>query len=67
MTRMVSVLSFGLLMVCLAGSAFADKPLSRAAKERAAKKACATGDFAKGVDILADLFVSTDAPVYVYN
>ena len=54
-------------MVCLAGPAFADKPQSKAAKEKAAKKACATGDFAKGVDILADLFTETDDILYIYN
>ena len=67
MIRLLSVLFLGLFMVCLAGSAFADKPLSKAAKEKAAKKACATGNFAKGVDILADLFVDTNDFSYVYN
>jgi tetratricopeptide (TPR) repeat protein len=67
MTRLLSVLSLGLFMVCLAGTAYADKPLSKAAKEKAAKKACATGDFVKGVDILADLFVDTNEFSYVYN
>jgi len=51
----------------LAGSAFADKPISKAAKEKAAKKACAMGDFQKGADILTDLFVDTNDPTYVYN
>jgi tetratricopeptide (TPR) repeat protein len=54
-------------MAGLAGSALADKPQSRAAKEKAAKKACATGDFAKGVDLLADLFVDTNDFLWVYN
>jgi tetratricopeptide (TPR) repeat protein len=67
MTRRISILSFGLFMVCIAESAYAEKPLSKAAKEKAAKKACATGDFAKGVDILADLFVDTNDFLYVYN
>src|ERR1019366_5285996 len=67
MTRIISTLSLCLVMVCLAGPAFADKPQSRAAKEKAAKKACATGDFAKGVDLLADLFVDTNDFLWVYN
>src|SRR5664279_3083382 len=67
MTRIISTLSLCLVMVCLAGPAFADKPQSRAAKEKAAKKACATGDFAKGVDILADLYVDTNDFLWVYN
>ena len=35
--------------------------------ERQAKKACAAGDFRKGVDILADLYIRTDDATYVYN
>jgi tetratricopeptide (TPR) repeat protein len=67
MTRRISILSFGLFMVCMSGPVYAEKPLSKAAKEKAAKKACATGDFTKGVDILADLFVETNDFLYVYN
>jgi len=67
MTRFRSVLLLVFFTVALAGSAFADKPLSKAAKEKAAKKACATGDYPKGADILADLFVDTNDTVYVYN
>jgi len=37
------------------------------ARERAAKKACLTGDEAKGVEILADLYIDTDDPTYLYN
>jgi hypothetical protein len=36
-------------------------------KERAAKKACLVGDVEKGVEILADLYVDTNDPVYLYN
>jgi hypothetical protein len=67
MTRIELSASVGLLTVVLAGSAFADKPTSKAAKEKAAKKACAMGDFQKGADILTDLFVDTNDPTYVYN
>jgi hypothetical protein len=35
--------------------------------ERVAKKACAAGDFRKGVDILADLYVRTDDPTFIFN
>jgi len=49
------------------GSAFADQPLSQAAKEKAAKKACAMGDFQKGADILTDLLLETNDPNYIYN
>jgi tetratricopeptide (TPR) repeat protein len=67
MTRIASVLFLGFFMVVGAGSAFADKPMSKAAKEKAAKKACAMGDFQKGADILTDLFVETNDTTYVYN
>jgi hypothetical protein len=35
--------------------------------ERSAKKACASGDYAKGVEILADLYVRTDDPTFIFN
>jgi hypothetical protein len=37
------------------------------ARERAAKKACLTGDVTKGVKLLADLFIDTSDPTYIYN
>jgi hypothetical protein len=40
---------------------------SRKAQEKAAKKACAAGDFRKGVEILAGLYVDTDDTTFVYN
>jgi hypothetical protein len=36
-------------------------------QERAAKKACMTGDPAAGVSILADLFMDTGDATYIYN
>ncbi len=41
--------------------------LNRQTQEKAAKKACATGDYKKGIDILADLYVDSNDPNYVYN
>jgi tetratricopeptide (TPR) repeat protein len=67
MSRLCSSLVLGFVMVALAGSASAEKPLSKSAKERAAKKACAMGDFQKGADILTDLFIDTNDTTYVYN
>jgi hypothetical protein len=40
---------------------------SEQAQERAARKACLSGDYAKGVDILADLFVATKDLNYIFN
>jgi hypothetical protein len=45
----------------------ADKPASRTAMEKAAKKACITGDVRKGIDVLGDLFVETGDLTYVFN
>jgi hypothetical protein len=40
---------------------------SRQTQEKVARKACLTGDYEKGVSILADLFVETKNAVYVFN
>jgi hypothetical protein len=46
-------------------------PLARAAgneaKERAARKACLSGNYATGVEILSDLFIDTKDPNYIFN
>jgi len=39
----------------------------RASKEKAAKKACITGNVKAGTDILADLYVDTGDTTYVFN
>ena len=36
-------------------------------KQRAAKRACLVGDVDKGVGILADLYVDTNDPTYLFN
>jgi hypothetical protein len=40
---------------------------SKDARDRAAKKACLTGNTDKGVEILADLFIDTHDITYLYN
>jgi hypothetical protein len=52
----------------------ADKPTAlaagnptRRAQERTARKSCLSGDWAKGIDILAELFVDTRDPIYIFN
>jgi hypothetical protein len=40
---------------------------NREAKERAARKACLSGDYAKGVEILSDLFLDTNDATYIFN
>ena len=62
--------SFWLLAVCLLAMAMTAAPARAGrveAKERAAKKACLTGDATRGVAILVDLFIDTDDPTYIFN
>jgi hypothetical protein len=40
---------------------------STEAKDNAAKKACLTGDVEKGTAILADLYIQTGDPTFIYN
>jgi hypothetical protein len=40
---------------------------SEAAREHAARKACLTGNYKKGVEILSDLFLKTEDPVFLFN
>jgi len=40
---------------------------NRDTQERAAKKACLTGDATKGTAILADLYIDSNDPVYLFN
>jgi tetratricopeptide (TPR) repeat protein len=63
----MSILAFGLLMVGLTGSAFAEKHQSKTAREKAAKKACAMGDAQKGADILTDLLIEYNDSNLIYN
>ena len=39
----------------------------RETQERTAQKACLLGDFNKGIEILADLYIDTHDPTYIYN
>ena len=67
MAHLGSSLVFGLVVVFLASPASAEKVKPKTAREKAAQKACALGDYEKGVDILADLLVGSDDPNYVFN
>jgi hypothetical protein len=56
------------ILVFLPAQAFAAGRQSKEqAKERMAKKSCLAGDPAKGVEILAELYVDTDDIVYIFN
>lgn len=62
-TRLFALLA-GLLACTLPSPAHA---ASKQAQERSARKACLAGDYAKGVELLADLFVDTKDPTYIFN
>ncbi len=56
------------ILIAWPGVALADSQAeTRTEKEKAAKKACITGDVGKGIDILGDLFVEHNDIVYVFN
>jgi tetratricopeptide (TPR) repeat protein len=67
MAHFGSSLALGLVVVFLASPASADKVKPKSAREKAAQKACALGDYQKGVEILADLFVETGDPNLIFN
>ena len=54
-----------LVAFCLAAPAA--RAASEASRERAAKTACLAGDVGKGVGILAELYVRTNDPVFIFN
>jgi hypothetical protein len=56
-----------LLLACLASVPRAQAADSPKAREKAAKMACAAGDFHKGVEILAGLYVDSNTTTYIYN
>jgi len=58
---------FGFTMVLLLSTVTPAFGASRQDKERTARKACLNGDYAKGIDILSDLFVNTKDPTYIFN
>jgi hypothetical protein len=63
---MMRYLSMGLLLIAL-GTAETAQAASKDSREKAAKKACLIGDPGKGVAILADLYIQTDDPTYIFN
>lgn len=63
---LITLLSF--VFFAVPTSAYAgDKRGGNQARERSARKACLTGDPAKGVAILSDLFIDTHDPTYLFN
>jgi hypothetical protein len=54
-------------ILCGSSAWAASNSPTKQARERAAKKACATSDYRTGIDVLADLYLDTNDPTYVYN
>ena len=64
----ISVALFALVLaVEPARAAGRQSGANRQSQEKAARKACLTGDWASGVSLLADLFVEYKSPIYVFN
>lgn len=55
------------LLAGLSSSSALAKGKASPAMEKAAKKACITGDVSKGIDILADLYLETNDITFVFN
>jgi tetratricopeptide (TPR) repeat protein len=67
MAHFGSSLALCFVVVVLASPASAEKVKPKTGREKAAQKACALGDYQKGVDLLADMLVDSDDPNPVYN
>jgi tetratricopeptide (TPR) repeat protein len=63
MLKVLSWISF----VSLILTAPAAHAATRESKERQAKRACLNGDYAKGVQLLTDLFIDSNDPTYLFN
>jgi tetratricopeptide (TPR) repeat protein len=61
--RSLNLMVVATLLLALSEARAEDKE----SRERAARKACLTGDATKGTEILADLYIDTRNPVYIYN
>jgi hypothetical protein len=59
--------AFVLIALAAVPAFAASKQASKQAQERTARKACLGGDYNRGVNILADLFVTTKDPTYIFN
>ena len=58
---------FTTVLLLLLAAPYARAAGGEEAKERAARKACLSGDYTKGVGLLSDLFIDTLDPNYIYN
>ena len=66
-TALHVLISVASLVVVSSQASAASKQASKHAQERLAKKACLAGDPAKGVEVLAELYVDTNDVTYIFN
>jgi tetratricopeptide (TPR) repeat protein len=64
---LVSTAAFAVLVAQPTLGASRQSQIKRQEHEKAARKACLTGDYTSGVSILADLFVEHQDPAYIFN
>jgi hypothetical protein len=64
---MRNLFCFSVCLLSISWLSQAEAKSSAQAQEKAAKKACAAGDYRKGVEILADLYVDTSDTTYIFN
>jgi tetratricopeptide (TPR) repeat protein len=62
--RTLGMLALSLATLLVTADAFAAKTATR---DKQARKACLSGDYAKGVSILTDLYIETGDATYLYN
>jgi len=70
MSRRWLRIAYGLCFIPIALLLLTAEPslaAGKQAQERAARKACLSGDYNKGVTILAELFVDTKDPTFIFN
>jgi hypothetical protein len=71
MTKKGPIMRLPIIFACFAGVLLGAWPALAAnknqTKERQAKKACLSGDYVKGVGILADLFLESGDPTFLFN
>ena len=61
------LVAFVLAALMTTSALAASKRASKQVQERAARKACLSGDYNAGVTLLSDLFVDTKDPTYIFN
>jgi hypothetical protein len=67
MTMSMRRLAMFVTAVLVVGLLPSQRAAGQEVSERAARKACMSGNYQRGVEILSDLFINTRDPVHIYN